>query len=260
MNENQLKSIYRFGGWVSMVVALGFFFVGILVSIDPAERLRGDAIYQVFAEQPTIPLAWRYIFVAIGILSIAVINALARYVRRRGDEHWEGIVQFSLVTALAGTILSALDWMREIVGISQLAEAHILGNAAAIEALKMDAHLGFDPHFLWKFGLLGLFYLLIGILARRNRSLPKGLALWGIATGVLLNLAMVLGITDTVIPVGEGQIAAMQIPAAIGGSICGPVFHFWLALLLIRAGRPHAQLSEPAPVPGSPVSAANGAN
>ena len=47
---------------------------------------------------------------------------------------------------------------------------------------------------------------------------------------------MVFGITDTVIHVGEGQIAAMQIPAAIGGSICGPVFHCWLGLLLIRAG------------------------
>lgn len=260
MNENQLKSIYRFGGWVSMVVAVGFFLIGILVSIDPAERLRGDAIFQVFAEQPAIPLAWRFIFVAIGILSIAVINALARYARRKGDEHWEGIIQFSVVTALAGTILSALDWMREIAGISQLAQAHVLGNEAAIEALKMDAYLGFDPHFLWKFGLLGLFYLLIGILARRNRSLPGGLALWGIATGLLLNLAMVLGITDTVIQVGGGQIAAMQIPAAIGGSICGPVFHFWLGLLLVRAGRPRAVLSESAPASGSPLSAADGAH
>ena len=126
--------------------------------------------------------------------------------------------------------------MREIIGISLLAEAHVAGNLAAIAALKMDAHLSFDPHFLWKFGLLGFFYLLISVLAWRNRSLPQGLAAWGVLTGVLLNLAMVFGITDTVIPVGEGQIAAMQIPAAIGGSICGPVFHFWLGLLLIRAG------------------------
>jgi len=236
MNETQLKSVYRFGGWISLVVAVGFFLVGVLVAIDPAERLRGDAIYRAFAEQPAIPLAWRYIFVVIGILSVAVINALSRYVRRPGDGDWEGIVQFCTITALAGTILSALDWMREIIGISLLAEAHVAGNLAAIAALKMDAHLSFDPHFLWKFGLLGFFYLLISVLAWRNRSLPQGLAAWGVLTGVLLNLAMVFGITDTVIPVGEGQIAAMQIPAAIGGSICGPVFHFWLGLLLIRAG------------------------
>ena len=236
MNETQLKSIYRFGGWISLGVAAGFFLVGILVAIDPAERLRGEAIYQAFAEQPTIPLAWRYIFVAIGILSVAVINALSRYVRRAGDEDWEGIVQFCTLTALAGTILSALDWMREIIGISLLAEAHVAGNLAAITALKMDAHLSFDPHFLWKFGLLGFFYLLISLLAWRNHSLPRGLTAWGVLTGALLNLAMVFGITDTVIPIGEGQIAAMQIPAAIGGSICGPVFHCWLGLLLIRAG------------------------
>lgn len=236
MNETQLKSIYRFGGWISLVVAVGFFLVGVLVAIDPAERLRGDAIYQAFAEQPTIPLTWRYIFVAIGILSVAVINALSRYVRRTGDEDWEGIVQFFTIAALAGTILSALDWMREIIGIALLAEAHVAGNLVAITALKMDAHLSFDPHFIWKFGLLGLFYLLISLLAWRNHSLPRGLVAWGILTGVLLNLAMLFGITDTVIPIGEGQIAAMQIPAAIGGSICGPVFHFWLGLLLIRAG------------------------
>lgn len=236
MNETQLKSIYRFGGWISLVVAVGFFLVGILVAIDPAERLRGEAIYQAFAEHPTIPLLWRYLFVAIGILSVAVINALGRYVRRPGDEHWEGIMQFCTITALAGTILSALDWMREIIGISLLAEAHTAGNQVAIAALKMDAHLSFDPHFIWKFGLLGFFYFLISLLAWKNGSLPRGLTFWGILTGVLLNLAMVFGITDTVIPIGEGQIAAMQIPAAIGGSICGPVFHCWLGLLLIRAG------------------------
>ncbi len=236
MNETQLKSIYRFGGWISLVVAVGFFLVGVLVAIDPAERLRGDAIYRSFAEQPTIPLVWRYIFVAIGILSVAVINALSRYVRRPGDEAWEGIVQFCTLTALAGTILSALDWMREIIGISLLVEAHVAGNLTAITALKMDAQLSFDPHFVWKFGLLGFFYFLISLLAWRTRSLPRGLAAWGVLTGVLLNLAMVFGITDTVIPIGKGQIAAMQIPAAIGGSICGPVFHCWLGLLLIRAG------------------------
>lgn len=236
MNETQLKSIYRFGGWISLAIAVGFFLVGVLVAIDPAERLRGDAIFKVFAEQPTIPLAWRYIFVAIGILSVAVINALSRYVRRPGDEDWEGIVQFCTITALAGTIVSALDWMREIIGISLLAEAHVAGDLVAITALKMDSYLSFDPNFVWKFGLLGFFYLLISLLAWRNRSLPQGLAVWGVVTGVLLNLAMVFGITDTVIPIGKGQIAAMQIPAAIGGSICGPVFHFWLGLLLIRAG------------------------
>lgn len=236
MNETQLKSIYRFGGWISLAVAVGFFLVGVLVAIDPAERLRGDAIFKAFAEQPAIPLAWRYIFVAIGILSVAVINALSRYVRRSGDEDWEGIVQFCTITALAGTILSALDWMREIIGISLLAKAHVAGDLVAVTALKMDAHLSFDPHFLWKFGLLGLFYLLISLLAWRNASLPRGLTTWGILTGVLLNLAMVFGITDTVIPIGQGQIAAMQIPAAIGGSICGPVFHCWLGLLLLRAG------------------------
>ena len=236
MNETQLKSIYRFGGWISLAVAVGFFLVGVLVAIDPAERLRGDAIFKAFAEQPAIPLAWRYIFVAIGILSVAVINALSRYVRRPGDEDWEGIVQFCTITALAGTILSALDWMREIIGISLLAKAHLAGDLVAVTALKIDAHLSFDPHFIWKFGLLGFFYLLISLLAWRNASLPRGLAAWGILTGVLLNLAMVFGITDTVIPIGKGQIAAMQIPAAIGGSICGPVFHFWLGLLLMRAG------------------------
>ena len=236
MNDTQLKSIYRFGGWISLAVAVGFFLVGVLVAIDPAERLRGDAIFKAFAEQPAIPLAWRYIFVAIGILSVAVINALSRYVRRPGDEDWEGIVQFCTITALAGTILSALDWMREIIGISLLAKAHLAGDLVAVTALKIDAHLSFDPHFIWKFGLLGFFYLLISLLAWRNASLPRGLAAWGILTGVLLNLAMVFGITDTVIPIGKGQIAAMQIPAAIGGSICGPVFHFWLGLLLMRAG------------------------
>ncbi|MFZ1491896.1 MAG: hypothetical protein WAU60_00550 [Candidatus Competibacter denitrificans] len=236
MSETQLKSIYRFGGWISLIVAAGFFFIGILVAFDPAERLRGEAIFKAFAEQPTIPLVWRYIFVAIGILSVAVINALSRYVRRPGDEHWEGIVQFFTITALAGTVLSALDWMREIIGISLLAKAHIAGDLAAITALKMDSYLSFDPNFVWKFGILGFFYLLISLLAWRNRSLPQSLAAWGILTGVLLNLAMLFGMTDTVIPIGGGQIAAMQIPAAIGGSICGPVFHFWLGLLLIRAG------------------------
>jgi hypothetical protein len=239
MNELQLRSIYRFGGWTSLLVGVGFLFIGFLVAIDPAERLRGDAIFKMFAEHPNIALIWRALFVIVGILSVAVINAVSRYIRRPGDEHWEGLFQFSVITALASTILSALDWTRELTGINLYGQAYTAADLTAITALKMDSLLGLDPSFIWKFGLLGLFYLLVGALAWRNHSLPRILAAVAIASGILLNAAMILGITDTIIPIGaDGQIAAMQIPSAIGGSVCGPIFHIWLGVLLFRAGRP----------------------
>jgi hypothetical protein len=180
MNETQLKSIYRFGGWISLVVAVGFFLVGVLVAIDPAERLRGEAIYQAFAEQPTIPLVWRYIFVAIGILSVAVINALSRYVRRAWGR---GLGRDRAI--LHPHRPSRNDLERP--GLDAGDHRDFAAGRGAHRG-KPRGHHGAEDGFALEFrsslrcgnlGCLGFFYLLISLLAWRNRSLPRGLSRLG---------------------------------------------------------------------------------
>jgi hypothetical protein len=227
------QSIIRLAAYLSMLIAVLYVAIGVCMSIDPAERYRGEEYYQVLVEQPTVALTWRPIFIIIGILTLPVMNAVTRKVRSE-DGRWEGVLQWALICGYAGCVVLAIDWMREVVGMQAFIEAIKSNDVVAQTALKLDGRLGMDPNYVWKFDGLGFWYLTVSLLGLRNKVFPKGLNIFGVIVGICLILAGWFTITDTLITIGGVQIAALQIPAALGGTLFGPIYHMWLGIAMRR--------------------------
>ncbi|NJO91057.1 MAG: hypothetical protein HC831_20395 [Chloroflexia bacterium] len=181
-------------------------------------------------------MTWRIFFVINGFLTIPCITALSLLIREKSRQ-WTGLFFFVLILGYGGAILTCIEWMREYFTIKMMVSFFPQGDRMYDVATEVAA-LPADPDFVWKFGGLGLWYILISYLGRKNRQLSKTAYAFGLLGGVCLILAMIFGMTDTLIKFDNGmELAVMQIPAAIGGAIGAPVFHFLAAKALFRRAK-----------------------
>ena len=81
--KTKKMSMYNTGRWISLIIGILYIGIGILLPIDPAEKYRGTEFYEQIAAHPLIPSLWRYIFVAIGFLSLGWISSAISYVRTK---------------------------------------------------------------------------------------------------------------------------------------------------------------------------------
>ena len=92
-------------------------------------------------------------------------------------------------------------------------------------------YLSLDPTGWFTFGAVGIWLLIVGVLALRQKALPAVLAYLGIAGGILLWLIPVGSVFD--LPV------LISITAGLGGVIVAPIFFIWVG----------SRLRKPAAVP-----------
>lgn len=221
-------NMYDSGKWISLVIGILYLGVGILLPIDPAEKYRGTEFYEQIAANPLIPHLWRYIFVAIGFLSISWISSAVSYVRTKSYE-WESFYRWSTILGYGGAVMLSLEWMREVF-IMKIMTLYSSGSEMYRIACEVAA-FPLDPDFLWKFGGFGLWYLMTSILALKNNQFNSKINKLGIAVGIDLILTMVFGITDTIMYFSWGQLTVMQITALLGG-ILGAIYHIWMFFVM----------------------------
>lgn len=232
MNIN--KSTLRWGGYASILMAVGFILIGVLIVLDPVERVRGDAFWQVFYQQPYFNLAWRWTFVAVSLLTLAVIPALSSYVRP-ADGKSDGLWLYVTTLAYIGAATGVLEWLRNLKMVEPFMEAYKSGDAVAKIAAQTTAIGSIDPEGYFRYGGIGLWYILMCALALRAGKMGRWVAYAGIASGVGYITTLVFGITDTIIQIGSTPLSVQALAAMVAGVFFAPVFHIGLGLLLLRA-------------------------
>jgi hypothetical protein len=232
IQHSQTQSIYNFGMICSWIVGLAYVAIAILLVLDPAEANVDNltAFYQTLREKPLIPFAWRLVFVGVGFLTIPCITAISKLVRTKSTE-WEGFYQWTLVLGYVGTIMSAIEWMREYFAIKAM--IYFFHQADKMYKIATEvAAMPIDPDFLWKFGGLGLWYFAVSLLAYRKAVVSKWLGVFGMFVGGTLILAMVGGIFDSMVNLGSVKISLQQFAGFIAGMFFAPVFHIGMAFTL----------------------------
>lgn len=232
IQRKQAQSIYNFGMICSWIVGLAYVAIAVLLILDPAEANVDNlaSFYQTLREKPLIPFAWRLVFVGVGFLTIPCITAISKFVRTQSTE-WEGFYQWTLILGYVGTIMSAIEWMREYFAIKAM--VYFFPQADKMYRIATEvAAMPIDPDFLWKFGGLGLWYFVVSILAYRKAIVPKWLGVFGMLLGGTLIIAMIGGIFDSMVNLGIIKISLQQLAGFIAGVIFAPVFHIGMAFLL----------------------------
>jgi hypothetical protein len=214
-------------------MAVGFILIGVLITIDPVERVRGEAFWQTFIQQPLFNLSWRWTFVAVSLLTLAVIPALSGYVRFSNGK-WDGLWHYATVLAYIGAASGALEWLRNLKMVEPFLEAYRSGDPMAQIAAKTTAIGSIDPEGYFRYGGIGLWYILMCVMALHANKMPRLVAYAGIASGVGYLTTLVFGITDTIVQIGGTSISVQALAAMVAGVFAAPIFHFGLGLLLLR--------------------------
>jgi hypothetical protein len=234
MNPGE-KSILKWGGIASILMTVMFIWVGVAMMFDPVERYRGEEFWQTLADKPGIQTSWRVAFFFVGVLALAVIPAATQFVRSPNGRG-EGLLRWVTALAYIGTASLAIDSMRGVnLLYTDLIDAYKSGDEVRQLIAKSALGGGTDVQGFFQYGGVGLWYIVVGVLALQNKRMPKPLAYLGIASGVGYFSTLVFGLTDTFIP--GTDIAAQAMAAFFAGGFVAPIYHAWFGRILLREAR-----------------------
>jgi hypothetical protein len=219
------KSVAKLGGVCAVIVGVLYVLIGVTFLLVPAEQQGGIDDIAVFLpsfhKNPTA-MTLLYVEFALGaIFAIAAVPAITGLVRTAN----EGWARWTSNLAFLGFALVAVYYFQMIAIAPSRAAAFVAGDASTKAALAVPN--GVDPQFLLRYGTIGLWILVVSILALRGKMLPTVLSVVGIIAAVLYWVFAVndaLGVATVVRPV----------LAIAGGVIAGPIWFIWIGIRLLK--------------------------
>jgi hypothetical protein len=224
-------TLSQLGGICSILLGVSIIVVGVTyLPLPPAQQqivglyTQPGAFLASVAHDFTL-LTVEFWAEALGALAgIAAVLAISERVRSVND----GWVRWTSTLAIIGLAIAALDDLRFLALTPARAAAYVQGGAAVRAALTVPGALeGLDPHHWLRLGAVGLWVLVVNLLALRARTWPAPLAIVGIAVALVYWLA-VAGIVLQI-------HAAITLVAGAGAIILAPLWYIWLGLRLRTA-------------------------
>jgi hypothetical protein len=220
------KSVAKLGGVCSIIVGILYVMIGVTFLLVPAEQQGGiDDIAMFLPSFHQNPIAMTLLYVEFAlsaILAIAAVPAITGLVRAVN----EGWARWTSNLAFLGFALVAIYYFQMIAIAPPQAAAFVAGDASTKAALVIPT--GVDPQFLLRYGTIGLWMLVVSILALKGKILPTTLSAIGIIGAVLYWVFAIndaLGVATVVRP----------ILAIAGGVIAGPIWFIWIGIRLTKA-------------------------
>ena len=217
------NTLSKFGGTCSIIVGISYIVAGGSYLLVPAEQKAvsdAGAFLTSYAQNPLMSRIEEWAFALGAILALAVVLAISEKVRP-ADEGW---VRWTSNIALIGFAVTALQYFRYLAFYPERAAAYVAGDAATKVAIAANQSLvAIDPHYWLVFGGVGLWFLVVNLLALREKLWPSLLAYVGIAGAAAYGL-VVAGFVFKV----ELFITA----AAAAAIILGPIWFIWAGMIL----------------------------
>ena len=220
------NNFYRFGGICSILLGISYFFVGISYLMLPAEQKAGTLVrnpekFLTSLAQDSTFLTIHYIAFVLGALvGLAVVVAVSDFMKPLN----EGWVRWTSHLAYLGFVAVAIDHLRALAFEPLRAANFVASDSAYKAALAANTSLtSIDPHMWLECGGVGLWILVISLLSIRRHTLPKILAILGIAAAIFYWFVIF------------GTLFRMEkliSTAAFGALVLGPVWYIWMGLIL----------------------------
>jgi hypothetical protein len=224
MKDNSLS---RLGGVCSILVGISYIVAGVSYLLMPAEQTAlGDpaAFLSSYAQDPTMSTLNDWAFALGAILALAAVLAISERVR---SLH-EGWVRWTSTLALVGFAVTAIHYFRNMALYPGRAAAYVAGDAATKAAIAANqSMMDLDPNGWLMYGGIGLWLLVVNLLALRGNNWPKPLAYVGFAGAI----GYWFVVTGYVL-----QIETLVAIAAAAAVLLGPIWYIWAGLVLRRAG------------------------
>ncbi len=127
--------------------------------------------------------------------------------------------------ATLGFAVSAVSSFFAFGRLPGLAKAYVNGDASTQAALAPVWRSSFDLHGLWGYGMVGLWVLVISLVALQGNVFPKALSYLGV----------VLGLSFALVPAAFiFKIPALFLVVAVPGGIINTVWFVWAGMVTRR--------------------------
>ena len=224
------NSLYKLGGFASILLGISYLVVGITGALLPP-ILSGVPIAQspfMYYEQNKIMLLTNWWALLLGaVFALAVIPAVSATVQHLN----EGWVRWTSTLATLAFAVVILDNYWSIVYTTARAHAYVTGTEAMRAALSLPgAPQWIDVQGWLAYGAVGLWALVISVLALRGKAWPKGLAYLGIVGAFIYFLALTASVIPDLVVSGAGTATAGI------GAVFAPIWFTWMGIFLRRTG------------------------
>lgn len=231
MKDNSLAQL---GGVCSILLGVTTALYSLVFVLLPAKQHLGvgaaEFLPSLATEGSTLLRLEFYLMAAAAVLGLAVVPAVAALVQHLN----EGWVRWTSNLALLGFAVNVISDLLMAARFPPIAAAYVAGDASTKAALAVTWRTSLDPEGVLGFGAIGVWILLVSLLARRADTFPKPLVYIGAVLGVVLLLIPVL--------IFAQQARWIDFLAALG-VVLGPVWYVWLGVVLRRAGTSAAKTS-----------------
>jgi hypothetical protein len=224
MKDNTLSKL---GGNCSVLLGILYLVIGVTYLLLPAAQKQTSATDQFlpsFVESPTTQVIQWWVFALSGLIGIAVVLAVSESLRSAN----EGWVRWTSTLAILGFAVVAINNFRNIAFQPGLARAYVEGDAVTKVAIQFGGPYGLDPQGWLGFGAVGLWVLVVSLLALQVGAWPKLLTYVGVATAAAYWFIVVGFVFN--------QETLFTIGAALGGIILAPIWYIWTGLRLRQTG------------------------
>jgi phage-related holin len=238
---NRVLTFGRLGGVCSVLLGVTYAVFGISYLLDPSVKATSQVeFFTVFAQNPTMYLlgSWSIAFGAL--IALAVIPAVGELVES-SNMAW---VRWASNLAYVGFAMTALVNFSVVVDQPAKAAGFMEGDAMT-RAAVLAPYFAIDPRGWFPLGCVGMWLLVVNVLALRSGAFPRGLAWLGIVGGGLYWLALAGNLMRFTL--------LFAIGAGVGGILLAPIYFIWLGLVLRKRASVNAVTANgPAPVAYSP--------
>ena len=214
----------RTAGIVCLVCALSYAATGATFFLDPTSQFKTGTLdyWNALAGAPLGRQAFLMAFALAGLTAFCAMGEVQRLIGPTS-----GLARLAASLGQLGFGVTAVSYVRLLGGEAQRAQAFAAGSDAVRQSITSFS-LVLDPQGWLIFFLSGLSLLLFGALGWRFGTLPKALAVLGMAGGLLYIVAFIARANQ--------QMLIVDVAAGLGGVIVGPLWWAGLALRFLRSG------------------------
>ncbi len=203
--------------------ALSYAAAGASFFLDPTSALKPGTMeyWSMLATSPPARQSFLLAFACAGLAAFCSMSELQRLI---GPE--DGRIRLAVSLGWLGFGCTALTYFRILGGEAQRASAYAAGSDAVRQSIASFS-LSLDPLGWLMFFCSGASLILFGIAGWKRHTIPTTLAMLGVASGALYIIAFLARLFQLMFIV--------DIAAALGGIIIGPVWWAWLARLFLAS-------------------------
>lgn len=227
------RSLTRVGGMCAILLGISYILVGITFMFDTVRTAptRHEFLMR-FAQNPPARLLNHAFFLIGAILALGAIPAISQIVRKDN----EGWVRWATNVAYLGIVVTALTHIEFLTLTPLNARLYASGDEFARTVFLASPRQGTDISGWLRYGCLGIWMLIIVVLAWRHAALPRLLVYLGILGAVLYILIPV----SSLLP-DQLHVTVETVAAGLGGIVLAPIWFLWIGALLYRSQRARAR-------------------